>query len=185
MASGSAMRPAPTMPQASSPVPGSTIAHAALAEDFQIRLGRRVLPHIDVHRRSHQDRRGGGQIHGGEEVVGDAVGELGQDVGGGGSDDHGVGPLRLADVLDGGIVGAVGGSGVIPQAGDDLVAGERGKSERLHELAGRLGHDDMDFEGLALQRAHQFGRLVSCNSAGDSDRYSHGSIVARELHARL
>ena len=149
--------------------------HAALAKGFQVGLRGRMLPHIRIHRGSDQDRRGCGQEHGSEEVVSDAVRVFGQDVGCGRSDDHRIGPLRLADVLDGGVVGAFGA--FIPQAGDDLVAGKRGKSERLHELAGRLGHDDVDFDGLALQRADQFGRLVRSNSAGDSDRYSHGSIV--------
>ena len=66
---------------------------------------------------------------------------------------------------------------IVPQAGDDLVAGERGKGERLHEFAGRLGHHHMDFKGLALQRAHQLRRLVRGNSARDAHRDSHGSIV--------
>ncbi len=68
-------------------------------------------------------------------------------------------------------------SQLVPQAGDDLVAGQSGKSERLHELAGCFGHDDMHFKGLALQGAHQFGRLVGGNPAGDSHRDSHGWIV--------
>jgi hypothetical protein len=59
-----------------------------------------MLPHIHVHGRSHQNRRLRGQVHGGQEVVGDAVGEFGQDVGRGGSNDERVGPLRLGDMLD-------------------------------------------------------------------------------------
>jgi hypothetical protein len=39
-------------------------------------------------------------LAGGEEVVGDAVGEFGQDVGRGRSNDKRIGPLRLADVLN-------------------------------------------------------------------------------------
>jgi hypothetical protein len=112
-----------------------------------------MLPHIHVHRGRHEDRRRGGQVEGGQEVVGDAVRELGQNVGRGRSDDQRVGPLRLADVFDGRVISAAGGSGIVPQAGNDLVAGERGKRERLHELAGRLGHDHMNFDGLPLQRA--------------------------------
>ena len=76
-------------------------AHAALAQDFKVGLGGRMIPHVHVHGGSDEDGRGGGEVHGGEEIVGDAVGELGEDVGGGGSDDEGVGPLRFADVLDG------------------------------------------------------------------------------------
>ena len=75
-------------------------AHAALAQDFKIGLRGRVIPHVHVHCGSDEDRRVRGQIHGGEEIVGDAVSEFGQDVGGGRRDDQRVGPLRFADVLD-------------------------------------------------------------------------------------
>ena len=158
-------------------------AHAALAEDFEVGLRGRMLPHVHVHGGGDQDRRRRGQVEGGEEVVGNAVGELGQDVGRGGGDDQRVGPLRLADVLDavlfgGGFVGAVPGARVVPQAGDDLVAGERGEGERLDESRGRPGHDHMDLKSLALQGAHQFRRFIRGNSAGDAHGDSHGSIVA-------
>jgi len=63
-------------------------AHAALAEGFEVGLRRRMLPHIHVHRGRHEDRRGGGQVEGGEKIVGDAVGEFGQDVGRGRSDNQ-------------------------------------------------------------------------------------------------
>ena len=69
------------------------------------------------------------------------------------------------------------GGPLVPQAGDHLVAGERGEGERLDEFAGRLGHDDVDVEGLALEGAHQFRRFVCGDAAGDADRDSHGSIV--------
>ncbi len=73
---------------------------------------------------------------------------------------------------------ACGGVPFLPQAGDDFVAGEGGKGERLDELAGRRGHHHVDFKDLALQGAHQLRRLVRGNSAGDAHRDSHGSIVA-------
>ena len=79
--------------------------------------------------------------------------------------------------MDGVVRVASAESGFVPKAGDDFVAGERGEGERLDEAAGGLGHDDVDFEGLALQGAHQFCRLVRSNSAGDADRDSHGLIV--------
>ena len=87
-------------------------ADVASGEDFKIGLGRGVVPHIDVHRRSNDDGRGGGEDHGGEEVVGEAVGHFGEDVGGGGGDDEGVGGLRSVDVLDCGEGVALGGSRV-------------------------------------------------------------------------
>ena len=86
-------------------------AHAALAQHFKIGLGGRMVPHVDVHGRSNHDRRSGGEIQRGEKVVGDAVSELGQDVGGSGSDDERVGPLRLGDVLDGVLLWRFGRAG--------------------------------------------------------------------------
>ncbi len=77
-------------------------ADAALAQGFEIGLGGGVLPHVDVHGGGDEHGRGGGEVHGGEEVVGHAVRKFGQGVGGGGGDDEGVGPLGFGDVLDGG-----------------------------------------------------------------------------------
>jgi hypothetical protein len=75
-------------------------AHAALAEGFEVRLGCRVLPHVHIHGRGNQHRRLGGQVQGGEEIVGDAVSKFGQDIGRRRGYHQGVGPLRLADMLD-------------------------------------------------------------------------------------
>ena len=134
-------------------------ADAALTQRFKVGLRGWVVPHIHVHRGSHQDRRLCGQVHCGEEVVG------------------------LADVLNAiffacGLTAAIDGARVVPEAGDDLVAGQRGEGEGLDKPGGRRGHDHVDFKGLALQGAHQFRRLVGGNSAGDAHGYSHGSIVA-------
>ncbi len=68
---------------------------------------------------------------------------------------------------------------LFPQAGDHLVPGERGKGKRLHKLLRRRGHHHVHFDGLALQRAHQFRRLVRGDSAGDAHRHSHVSIVVQ------
>ena len=83
-------------------------AHASLAQNLQIGLRGRMLPHVHVHCWSHQHRRARGQVHGGEEVVGQAMGKLGQDVGCGGGDDERVGPLRLADVFNAVLFGRCG-----------------------------------------------------------------------------
>ena len=64
-----------------------------------------------------------------------------------------------------------------PHTGNDPMAGERGKGERLHKVTGRGGHDNVNFKGLTLQGAHQFSRLVRGDSARDSDRDSHTLIV--------
>ena len=105
-----------------------------------------MLPHVHVHRRSHQNRRRRGQVHGGQKIVGDAVRKLGQNVGGRRSNDQRIGPLRLADVLDAVLF-------------DGCVVVGVGSSQRLvitlwpvsaanvsgWITAGRLGHHHMDF----------------------------------------
>ena len=148
---------------------GSNDLDVARGEDFEIGLGGRMLPHVDVHGGRDDDGRGGGEIEGGEEIVGDAVREFREDVGGGRCDDEQVGGLRGVDVLDGGVEVAVGGFGRGPEAGDDLLSGERGEGERLDELPGCLGHDYVDIERVLLERTDQFCRLVSGDSAGDAD----------------
>ena len=62
---------------------------SAVAEDGEVGLGGGVVPHVDVHRGGDDDGGGGGEVEGGEEVVGDAVGEFGEGVGGGGGYDQG------------------------------------------------------------------------------------------------
>ena len=155
--------------------------HAALAQRFNIRLRGRMVPHIHVHRRRNHDRRRCGEIKRGKKIVGDAVSELGQNVGRGGSNNQRVGPLRLGNVVDSVLLR----SGraripILPQTGDHLVAGECGKRERLHKLLRRGSHHDVHFDGLALQCAHQFGRLIRSDSAGDAYDRSHVSIVVQE-----
>jgi len=156
-------------------------ADAALTQNFQVGLRGRMLPHVHVHGGSHQHRSRGGKIHGGEKIVGNAVGEFGQNIGGGRGHNQRIGPLRFADVLNA-VLLACGFSGacapIVPEAGNHFVAGEGGKGKWLDELARGLGHDHVDFKGLVLQGAYQLGRLVRGNSAGDAHRYSHATIVA-------
>ena len=74
--------------------------HPTSAQDFQIRLRGRMLPHVHVHRWCDDDRRGSRQIQSAEEIVGDALGEFCQCVGGGGRDQKAVQRLRHRDMFD-------------------------------------------------------------------------------------
>ena len=91
------------MPQARYPEPGSTIFTPRLAQNFQIRLRRGMIPHVHVHRRSDDDRSRGREIKRGEKVAGDALREVRQNVGSGGSNQQSINRLRDGNVLDGGI----------------------------------------------------------------------------------
>ena len=109
---------------------------AAVAQRDHVGLRRRRLPHAIVHsRRDHNGSRRGEQ-RGGNEVVGDAVGHLGDDVGRCGRHDHQVGLLSERNVMDG--IGRI-----VEQSHRDRFIGERAEGERPHELRGMLAHDDL------------------------------------------
>ena len=78
---------------------------------FQIGLDQRVGIHVDVHGRRNHNRSGGGQQNGGEQIVGQAAGEFGQQVGRGRGKQDQVGRIGQADVADFGLLGQVKGLG--------------------------------------------------------------------------
>jgi hypothetical protein len=91
--------------------------HAALAQERQVGLRRRVLVHVVVHGRRHEDRARGGQRGRGQQVVGQAVGQLGDRVGRRRGDQEGVGvadQLEVAErvVLGRGLIGERAPGGV-------------------------------------------------------------------------
>ncbi len=162
-------------------VAGLDDPHAALAQDFQIRLRGRMVPHIHVHRGRDHDRRGGRQIKRGQEIAGNALRELGENVGRGGHNQQRINRLRDRDMLDGrvdvglGIFVARG-----EHIGDDFFAGERGKGERANKLLRPLGHDDLHADAAVLQQANDFRRLVGRNPAADSECNFHELSVSSD-----
>ncbi len=129
--------------------------HAPLPQERHVALRGRVFPHVGVHSRRHHDGLGEGQTHGGQEVVGDAVGHLGQRVGRRGSDDHDVGFPAVLDVGDAGIGAQL--VDVVEPAG---MPGEGLEGHGRHELRGGRGHDDPHLHACLLQEAQQLGGLV-------------------------
>ena len=75
--------------------------HAACAQYLDIFLRRGVVPHVYVHRRRDHNRRRRCEIERGQEIVGDAAREFGEDVGRGGRDQQQIRSLRYGDVFDG------------------------------------------------------------------------------------
>ena len=149
---------------------------AAVAEDGEVGLGGRVVPHVDVHRGGDDDGGGGGEVEGGEEVVGDALGEFCEGGGGGWGYDEGAGGLGLGYVLDGGVL--VGGVAVGREhAGDDVVAGDGAEGERGDELLGGGGHDDVGVEAGVLEEAHEVYGLVGRDAAADSNGDFDGFLL--------
>ena len=80
---------------------GSHHVNAAVAQRGHVGLCGRCLPHAIVHGRCDHDGARRGKQRGGDEVVGDAVGHLGDDIGRRGRHDHQIGLLRKRDMVDG------------------------------------------------------------------------------------
>ena len=98
ISAGSGSRPLPESAPVSRPSAGSTTCAPALAERGHVGLRRGVLPHLGVHRGREHDRAARGQQRVGEQVVGEAVRGLRQQVGGRRSDHDQVGALPDPDV---------------------------------------------------------------------------------------
>jgi hypothetical protein len=137
-----------------------------------------MVPHVHVHRGRDHDWGGGGEIKRGEKVAGDALREVSQNIGGGGSNEESVNRLRDRNVFDGGVdVGNVVFGGR-EHSGDHFFAGERSEGERADKLLSGAGHDDLHANTAVLQQANDFGRLVSRDSARHSESDFHCYLPA-------
>jgi hypothetical protein len=58
------------------------LQHAALAQRRDIGMGRGMGPHLQIHRRGHQNRLVGGQQRRRGEIVAQSMRHLGQQIGG-------------------------------------------------------------------------------------------------------
>ena len=135
----------------------------ALAQRGHVGLRRRRLPHAVVHSGCDHDGSRRRKQRGGDEVIGDAVGHLGDDIGRRGRHDHQIGLLRQRNVVDG-----VGG--VVEQAHGNGLVGERTEGERAHKLGGMLAHNDLDARAALLQQAHDIARLIGGDPAGNAQQ---------------
>ncbi len=98
ISAGSGSRPLPVSAPVSRPTRRLDHEHTAGAQRRDVGDRRRVLPHLGVHGRRHHHRTARRQQRVGQQVVGEAVRRLGQQVGGGGRDDDQVGLLPEAHV---------------------------------------------------------------------------------------
>ena len=156
--------------------------HPVGLQGGQVAAGGRVGPHAHVHRRGHQHRLVGGQEHGRGQVVGQAVGGLGHQVGGGGNHHQQVCRARQLDMAH------LGLGGQREQLVIDLVLGQGRQRQRGDEVgaAGRehRAHGD---PGLA-QQADQLQRLIGGDAAAHDQQNAfvvHGArpLIRRPLHS--
>ena len=110
---------------------------AALTQKGHVRHHGGVV-HIPVHSRGHERGATRRQEQGGEGIVGDTMGGLGDEVSGGRGHRDAVGQLGEGDVLHG--LFALG----IEQVREHRAAGERPKGQWAYELAGVFGKANGD-----------------------------------------
>ena len=139
---------------------------AACAEHFDIFLRRGVVPHVDIHRGSDNDRSCRGEIERGEKIVGDALGEFRENIGCRGGDEKKVSTLSHRDVLDGALHVGVAGGGFFEEIGDDFLPTESGEGERSDKFPRAARHDDLHGEAVLLEKANQFGSFIGRDAAG-------------------
>ena len=143
-------------------------ADAALTQQLHVFPGSGVLPHASIHGGGHQHRRFRRQHSGGQHIVGDAVGHLRQDVGGGRGDHKHVRPLRQGDVLH--LPGFGAGEGVRHRG---MIA-EGFKGQRRDELAGVLRHNDVHLRPGLAQAGNKLARLIG----GDASRHAQHHVFS-------
>ena len=131
---------------------------APLAELGDIAPGRRVLPHLGVHGRGQHDRAPRGEQHIRQQVVRDAVGGAGDEIGGGRDDEDEIGLLAQADVPD--LVGP------IPDGGGDGSAGQRRPGRLADEVQCGSRGRDRDVVARLAQTAQDLDGLVGGDAAG-------------------
>ena len=123
-----------------------------------------MVPHERVHGGGDQHRLVGRQQHGGGEVIGEAMGHLGHEIGGGGRHHNKVGLARQANVAD------IVLGGAVPQVAEDGVAGNGADAHRCDELLGRLTHDAAHRRAALTQAADQVEAFIGRNPSADDEK---------------
>ena len=122
-----------------------------------------MLEHVGVHRRRQQDRRPGREVERAQEVVGNAVGELADDVRRGRRDEQQPDARGQRDVLD----VRVGAAREL--IGDHAAPGDRLERHFPDESAGGARQDRRDVVAALLQLTRDLDRLVGADAAGDAE----------------
>ena len=148
--------------------------HAARPQGGHVGDGGGVLPHPHVHGRRHQHRLVGGQQHGGGEVVGEAGGHAGEQVGGGGRHHDQVGVAGELDMAHFAFVGER------KQVGIDAVLAQRLQGERGRELRPACGQHATHGAAFGPQQADQRGHLERRDPSGNDQQ----DPPAGEAHTR-
>ena len=149
-----------------------------LAEDVELLTSGWVIPHEGVHGRSYEDGFGEvpGPEGGGEEVVGQAVGQLGQSVGGERSHETEVGPppeLYMKDRVTSASPGAP-----LVLVSEDGEAGSGQAGEVGEEVTTVLGEDNFHLTIVQLaELVQERGELYSGHTSRTTQQYVHHPLL--------
>ena len=119
----------------------------------------RIVPHFDIHGGGDGQRAFACRRHFGNQVVGKAVRDFGNGVGGGGGNQHDIGRARGLNVGH-----AVACAAVLREHG---VAAQCLHGLRRDEVAGCFRHGNGNGVPLFFEQAHDFAGFVGGNSAGN------------------
>src|SRR5437660_12468245 len=99
-----------------------------------------MLPHIHIHRWSHDHRSGSREIQSGQKIVRNSPRKFRQDIRGSGSDQQQIGFLRYGDVFDGAFQVWLRTAGVLKKIGDYFFSAESSESEWGNKFARAASH---------------------------------------------
>ena len=133
------------------------------AQAGHVALHGRLFPHFAVHGRRQQHRAGETQQQRAEQIVGQAVGGFGQQIGRGRRDAQQLATLCQLDMCSQRMLV------LIERVLEHRSAGERGKRGRADELPGGGGHDHRHAGAGLHQLAHQRGGFIGRDAAADAD----------------
>ena len=139
-------------------------ADAVGAEALDVALRRRVLPHLDVHRRRDHEGAATREAKRREQVVAESVRDFREEIGRRGRDHDDVPVARELDVAH-----AVGHARV-PHVRMHRLSGERLQRRRRNEATAGFGHDDAHVGAGLDEKARQLRRLVGGDPAGDPEQ---------------
>ncbi len=141
---------------------GAEDRHAPVRKSLSIGLDGLVVPHDMIHRRRDGKRRLRRETDRRQEVGSRATGKPRHDFGRRRRDQYHVGPTCKLDVAHRRL------GFLVPQVGPNRLARYGLQSRLRDKLLGRPGHHDLNVGAARAQPAHEIGRLVCSDSAGDA-----------------
>jgi len=155
---------------------------AARLEQRDVVLRRRVLPHLSIHRRRDEQRRQCCECDLANRIAREADCEFRDNICGRRRDEEEIRAICEVDVS------RIPVSRAFEYVDDDWISRERLEGEGSDELLRTMGHHDVNFRAGLHQFAHEIGRLVRGDRAGnayDDHRCAHSpTSIIRWLRIR-